>query len=166
VLRQILPIAHRYSAASLTGVTRYADWISSASFLYAAKGDSHLALGPRPTHELQTFARWELDGKRAELTRDEIAEKYLAMEGGPERLAYNLDSAANAYNTTIQLDENSARAYRGLGNMYFDQKDYRPAGRNFVKYLKLAPDAVDRPFVLENLHQIKAELIKQTETNQ
>jgi hypothetical protein len=49
--------------------------------------------------------------------------------------------------------------------MYLDQKDYRQAGRNYVRYLKLAPDAVDRPYVLENLQQIKAELIKKTETD-
>jgi predicted Zn-dependent protease len=135
------------------------------AFLYAAKGDSHLALGPRVTHELQPLSGWTIADKRQAFTREEKFEKYLAMEGGPERLAYNLESAASAYNTAIQLDENNARAYRGLGNMYLDQKDYRQAGRNYVRYLKLAPDAVDRPYVLENLQQIKAELIKKTETD-
>jgi Zn-dependent protease with chaperone function len=134
------------------------------AFLYAAKGDSHLALGSRPIHELQAFSVWVVDGKRAEKTRDEMAEKYLAMEGGPERLAHNLESAAIAYDMAIQLDENNARAYRGLGNMYYEQKDYRQAGRNYVKYVKLAPEADDRPFVLENLQVIKTELTKQTET--
>ena len=86
------------------------------------------------------------------------------MEGGPERLAHNLESAAKAYDMAIQLDENNARAYRGLGNMYYEQKDFRQAGRNYVKYVKLAPEADDRPFVLENLQLIKSELTKQTET--
>ena len=132
------------------------------AFLYAAKGDSHLALGPRTVLE-QEESVWIVDGKRAEKTREEIAEKYLAMEGGPERLAYNLDSAAKAYEMAIQIDENSTRAYRGLGNMYYEQKDYRQAGRNYVKYLKLSPDAIDRSFVLENLQHIKLELTKQKE---
>jgi len=136
------------------------------AFLYAAKGDSHLALGPRPVNELQTFGYWVVDGKRAVKTRDEMAEKYLAMEGGPERLAYNLDSAVEAYEMAIQLDDSSVRAYRGLGNMYYEQNEYRQAGRNYVKYLKLAPEALDRPFVLENLQHIKAQLIKNKETEQ
>jgi tetratricopeptide (TPR) repeat protein len=136
------------------------------AFLYAAKGDSHLALGSRPVNELQTFGYWVIDGKRAVKTRDEIAEKYLAMEGGPERLAYNLDSAVKAYDMAIQLDDSSARAYRGLGNMYYEQNEYRQAGRNYVKYLKLAPEALDRPFVIENLQHIKAQLIKNREMEQ
>ena len=133
------------------------------AFLYAAKGDSHLALGPRPVELEQVFGAWMVDGKRAEKTREEIYAKYLALEGGPERLAYNLESSVNAYDLAIELDENSARAYRGLGNLHYEQKDFRPAGRNYVKYLKLAPDSMDRPFVLERLQHIKVELTKQKE---
>lgn len=133
------------------------------AFLYAAKGDSHLAMGPRPIHEDQMFKMKVFYKKREQMTRDEIAQKYLEMEGGPERLAYNLDSAAKAYELALQFDEENARAYRGLGNMYYEQKDYRQAGRNYVKYLKLSPDTIDRSFVLENLQHIKSELTKQKE---
>ena len=63
----------------------------------------------------------------------------------------------------IELDENSARAYRGLGNLHYEQEDFRQAGRNYVKYLKLAPESMDRPFVLERLQHIKVELTKQKE---
>lgn len=133
------------------------------AFLYAAKGDSHLALGPRPVQLKQEFSTWIVDGKRAEKTREEIAAKYLATEGGPERLAHNLESAAAAYDMSLQLDDSSARAYRGLGNLHYQQEEFREAGRNYVKYLKLAPDAHDRAFVLENLQQIKSELTKQME---
>ena len=130
------------------------------AFLYAAKGDSHLALGPRPVQLKQEFSTWIVDGKRAEKTREEIAAKYLAIEGGPERLAYNLESAAAAYDMSLQLDDGSARAYRGLGNLHYEQEDFREAGRNYVKYLKLAPDAPDRPFVFEKLQHIRLELTK------
>ena len=131
------------------------------AFLYAAKGDAHHALGPRAVDLEQEFLVWVVDGKRAEKTREETYEKYLAIEGGPERLARNLDSAAEAFAMAIQLDENNARAHRGLGNLFYEQQDYRQAGRNYVKYMKLAPDSMDRPFVLEKLQHIKAELTKQ-----
>jgi len=137
--------------------------IQPDAFLYAAKGDSHLALGPRPIHEDQFIKMRVFSKDRQLFTRDELKERYLAMEGGPERLAYNLQSAGGAYNQAIELDANNARAYRGLGNLHYEQKEYRQAGRNYVQYLKLAPDAVDRPYVLENLQHIKTELIKQTE---
>ena len=139
--------------------------VQADAFLYAAKGDAHLALGPRPIHEDRLLKMKVSYKDRALFTRDEINEKYLAMEGGPERLAYNLDSAASSYNRAIELDQNNARAYRGLGNLYFEQQDYRLAGRNYVLYLKLADDTMDRPYVLENLQVIKAELTKQKEEN-
>ena len=138
----------------------------SDAFLYAAKGDSHHMLGPRPVQLEQEFFAWIVDGKRAEKTREEIHAKYLEMEGGPERLAYNLESAQAAYEKAIELDENNARAYRGLGNLYYEQDDLRQAGRNYVTYLKLESESVDRTFVLERLQHIKVELTKQKEAGQ
>jgi len=134
------------------------------AFLYAAKGDSHLALGPRPIHEDRYIKMKVFSKERQYFTRDELKERYLAMDGGPERLAHNLESAASAYNLALELDDTNARAFRGLGNLYYEQQDYRQAGQNYVKYLKLSPDAVDRPYVLENLQHIKTELTKKTET--
>jgi Zn-dependent protease with chaperone function len=134
------------------------------AFLYAAKGDAHLALGPRPVDIQQEFAAPIIVGRRAEKTRKEINAKYLEMEGGPERLAFNLENAAEAYNTAIQMDDNYARAYRGLGNLHYEQDEFRPAGRNYVKYLKLESDSMDRQFILERLQHIKTELTKQKET--
>ena len=134
------------------------------AFLYAAKGDAHLALGPRPVDIQQEFAAPIIVGRRAEKTRKEINAKYLEMEGGPERLAFNLENAAEAYNTAIQMDDNYARAYRGLGNLHYEQDEFRQAGRNYVKYLKLESDSMDRQFILERLQHIKTELTKQKET--
>ena len=136
------------------------------AFLYAAKGDAHLALGPRPVDIQQEFATPIIVGRRAEKTRVEINAKYLEMEGGPERLAFNLESAAEAYNTAMQMDENYARAYRGLGNLHYEQEEFRPAGRNYVKYLKLETDSMDRQFILERLQHIKTELTKQKEAGE
>lgn len=131
------------------------------AFLYAAKGDSHLALGPRPVQLQQEFFNWY----SGNFTREELYAKYLAVEGGSERLAFNLESAAEAYDMAIQMDDSYARAYRGLGNLHYVQKDYRPAGRNYLKYLKREIDPMDRQFVLERLQHIKSELTKQKEAN-
>ncbi len=131
------------------------------AFLYAAKGDSHMALGPRPTYKEFLTTNW---GMLAKLTRAEADAYYLETEQGRARFVHNTESAIQAYNMSIELDENNARAYRGLGNLYFDQENYRQSGRNYVKYLKLSPAALDRPLVLQNLQHIRAELSKQQET--
>lgn len=136
------------------------------AFLYAAKGDAYAALGPRPRHEIGEKPRWYVSGKRAALTRDEIFAEYMETEEGPELLAQHLENAAYAYQDSLDLDENSARAYRGLGHLAFADEDYRQAGRNYIKYLKLAPDAMDRQLVLEKLQHVKAELTKQKEMSQ
>ena len=133
------------------------------AFLFAAKGDSHVALGPRPNHEPPEKSLWFVNGKRAELTRAEVFDKYMETEEGPARMARNHDSAIAAYEKALELDTNTARAYRGLGDLYFDKNDHRQSGRNYIKYLKLSPDALDRPIVLQNLQHIKAELQKQKE---
>lgn len=131
------------------------------AFLYAAKGDSHLALGPRPVQLQQEFFNWY----SGNFTREELYAKYLAMEGGSERLDFNLESATEAYDMAIQVDDTYARAYRGLGTLYYEQEDYRPAGRNYLKYLKLESDSIDRQIVLERLQHIKSELTKQKEAS-
>jgi len=131
------------------------------AFLYAAKGDSHLALGPRPVQLQQEFFNWY----SGNYTREELDAKYLATEGGPERLAFNLEGATEAYGMAIQAVDTYARAYRGLGNLYYEQENYRPAGRNYLKYVKLESDSIDRQIVLERLQHIKSELTKQKEAN-
>ena len=134
------------------------------AFLYAAKGDSHVALGPRPNHEPPDKSLWFINGKRAAKTRTEVFDEYMETEQGPERLARNHESAITAYKTAMQLDANDARAYRGLGDLYFENNELKRSGRNYIKYLKLSPDALDRQLVLQNLQHIKAELSKQKET--
>ena len=134
------------------------------AFLFAAKGDAHVALGPRPNHEAPEKSLWYIMGKRAELTRAEVWEKYMETDSGPELLAYNHSSAVVAYEKAIELDANDSRAYRGLGDLYFEQNKYRQSGRSYIKYLKLSPGALDRPIVLQNLQHIKAELSKQKDT--
>lgn len=125
--------------------------------LLAANGDAYQALGPRPVRD--TPKRWKWQQRQRELlTRDELLAKYLEEEGGPELLAHNTQIAIDSYKAALQIDEKNARAYRGLGNLYYQQADYRKAGRYYVNYLKNAPDSLERPLILEKLQHIKSEL--------
>ena len=130
------------------------------AFLFSAKGDAHLALGPRPSVRNAT-PDMKFEFKIGPDTYKEETAAFLASEGGPERLAQNLKSAEEAYSAAIELDESFARSYRGLGNLHFDQEAYRQAGRNYLKYLKLETNKMERTFVLERLQFIKAELSQQ-----
>ena len=135
------------------------------AFLYAAKGDAHVALGPRPHHITEGLTESEIR-KLSRLTRAEIDEKYLATAEGKTRYRENTDMAISAYTEAIRRDENNARAHAGLGQVYFSEGNYRPAAQHLVTYLKLKPDAVDRHLVLEKLQHISNELRIQKEKNQ
>jgi predicted Zn-dependent protease len=133
------------------------------SFLYSAKGDAHVALGPGPNHIMAGLTKSEIK-KIKLLTRDEIDEKYLATAEGQARYRRNIDEAIGAYTEAIRLDEGDARAHAGLGNVYFNEENYRPAAGHLLTYLKLKPDAADRHFVMEKLQHIRNVLRNQKET--
>ena len=134
------------------------------AFLYAAKGDSHMGMGPRPTYKELETKKWGIFTYHVNLTREEVDAQYLETEQGRNRLAENYEIAIDSYNTSLQMDANNARAYRGLGDLYFAQEKYRSAGKNYIRYLKLSPEALDRAVVLQNLQHIKTELKKPKET--
>jgi predicted Zn-dependent protease len=134
------------------------------AFLLAAKGDSHVALGPRPNREDPEHLKFWTGDRRDLTTREERVNRYMQTEQGPIRLARNTASAIESYNRALQMDENMGRAYRGLGNVYLAKEDYRQAGRNYLKYLKLTPDAIDRDVVLEKLQNIRVALTASKET--
>jgi predicted Zn-dependent protease len=139
--------------------------IQPDAFLLAAKGDAYLALGPRPVVEGPERWKWQT-AKRERLTRDELVGHYMATEEGPARLVENTQTAMTAFNDALAMNENSGRAHRGLGNVYFDDADYRNAGRHYIKYLKIEPETNDRTMVVEKLQHIRNELTAQKETAQ
>lgn len=133
------------------------DGSENDAFLLAAKGDAYKALGPRPVRDTAKRWKWQ-QRQRKLLTREELLDKYLEEEGGPELLARNTQIAIDSYNAALELDETNARAYRGLGNLHYEQADYRKAGRYYISYLKNAPDSLERPLILEKLQHIKSAL--------
>ncbi len=135
------------------------------SMLYAAKGDAHVALGPRPHHITAGLEKSEIR-KLSKMTRAEIDEYFLQTAEGETRLRNNTDQAIAAYTKAIEIDESNARAHAGLGKLYFELKDYRPAARHLLRYLKLNPDAIDRALIIEKLQHVRDELRNQEETTQ
>ncbi len=49
------------------------------------------------------------------------------------------------------MDPNFARAYRGLAEVYEQQKRPRDAAEAYLTYVKQAPEAPDRPIVVGRL---------------
>jgi hypothetical protein len=74
------------------------------AFLFSAKGDAHLALGPRPRFA-NAVPDMKFEFKMGPDTYKEETAAFLASEGGPERLAHNLQSAEEAYSAAMELDE-------------------------------------------------------------
>ena len=168
ILRNLIEITiDDYIRLDRAGVA--VEWIDALislepdAFLFAAKGDAHEALGPRPNHISPNLKKSELR-KMKRLTRDEIDEKYLATPEGQTRYKNNRAEAIVAYTESIHLDPNNARAHLGLGRVYFEEQNYRQSGRHLLTYLKLKPDAINRELVLEKLQHIRNEIRTQKET--
>ncbi len=100
------------------------------------------------------------------MTRAELDERYLATAEGQARYRENKNKAVDAYTESIRLDATNSRARIGLGELYFQEQDYRLAARHLLAYLELEPEANDRHLVLEKLQHIRNELRNQKETSQ
>jgi tetratricopeptide (TPR) repeat protein len=65
------------------------------------------------------------------------------------------DKAIEFYNYAVHLDAEFPKPYRELGLIYFKKDNKLEAEKNFSTYLKLAPDALDRGYIEENLKTIR-----------
>ncbi len=54
-----------------------------------------------------------------------------------------------------KLDRQHAATYRSIGIVYMSQKDKKAARQAFRSYLKFAPQAMDREFILEYIRQLE-----------
>lgn len=133
------------------------------AFLLAAKGDAHVALGPRPIRDNEELKKREIK-RRTLLTRAELLEEFMQTDAGQAHFVANQGLAIAAFQQSLQLDENMARAHRGLGGIYFDRANFRQSGRHYLRYIKLAPNALDRSLVVEKLQHIRNELSTKQET--
>ena len=121
-------------------------------------GDAWAAMGAR-----SEFDEGDLDNadkrrnarQRVYRTRQEREQALLATPEGQAALAEHLAKARDAYLRTISLSAGFAPAYRGLGEVAERRGDPRAAAQAYLDYLQRAPDADDRPVILERLRALR-----------
>ena len=93
---------------------------------------------------------------RAKKTREQRLAEQLAAEQGRAAYERNLASAEQTYRRVLELDPTFAAAYRGLGEVYEQQKRDREAAEAYLTYVRSAPSAPDRPIVVSRLKVMTA----------
>jgi predicted Zn-dependent protease len=88
---------------------------------------------------------------RARKTREQRLAEALETEEGRAAYAANLQRAEQMYERVIASDATFAPAYRGLGEVYEQQKRPRDAAEAYLNYVKQAPAAPDRSIVMGRL---------------
>jgi len=88
---------------------------------------------------------------RARKTRAQRLAEALETEEGRAAYAANLQRAEEIYRRVIETDATFAPAYRGLGEVYEQQKRTRDAAEAYLTYVKQAPSAPDRSIVMGRL---------------
>jgi len=94
----------------------------------------------------------------AKKTREQRLAEQLETEEGQTSYRENLARAEDAYRRALALDPTFATAYRGLGEVYEQQKRDREAAEAYLTYVRSAPDAPDRPIVVSRLKSVAARL--------
>ena len=136
---------------------------------YALLGDAWAAMGPRPqvdASELTNRDKRRNAVRRVTRTRQERKQELLETEEGRAALAVNLDRAREAYRRAIAIDPDFAPAYRGLGQVSATLGEPRDAARAYLDYLQRAPDADDKPVVLQRLRLLRDQLVNEENGNE
>ena len=123
-----------------------------------AVGNACIALGMRPgystDHVLSNKKKRKAAKNRARLTRAELRAQAEASPDAMANLEKNAGAAEQAFLAALELDPNRAEAFRGLGKAYLNRKQYKQSAAAFMKYLKMNPEASDRPVIIDQLHEI------------
>lgn len=129
---------------------------------HALLGDAYRALDARvatlPESERTRRATKERRRERRKMTREEREERRLGASESVPVLQENRDLAARSYREALDLDPDHPDALRGLGYLLEERGELVEAGRALAHYLRVAPDASDRPIVLQHLESITRRL--------
>ena len=109
------------------------------------------AQGPLDAETLSNADRRQNLRDRARKTRVQRLAELLETEEGRAAYAANLKRAEETYQRVIAADPMFAPAYRGLGEVYEQQKRSRDAAEAYLTYVKQAPEAPDRSIVVGRL---------------
>ena len=124
-------------------------------------GDAWVAMGPLTEFdeaELSNRERARNANRRVMRTRQERAAALLETPEGQAALRTNLGEARATYERVLALDANFAPAHRGLGDVAEQLGEPRAAAAAYVEYLRKAPDATDRPVILQRLRTLRDQL--------
>lgn len=123
-----------------------------------AVGNACIALGKRPgystDHALSDKKKKKAAKNRARLTRAELRAQAEALPDAMANLEKNSEAAEQAFLAALELDPNRSEAYRGLGRAYLNRNQYKQSAAAFMRYLKMEPEASDRPVIIDQLHEI------------
>lgn len=155
-IRDYIRDDYPYTAIALgqTMLEKYPDDLEFRMLL----GDAWKALGPRSEFAPDDFSNAD---KRRNLrlrivrTRSERSERLLETEEGRTAYAINLGYARGIYEEILSLDPTYAAAHRGLGEVYEALDSPRDAAREYLEYVRQAPDAVDRAVIIARLTALR-----------
>lgn len=131
----------------------------STSEHYLLLGEACRAMGgrlPDPSSDQLSAERKRERKMLSKMTRQEYEKALLALPDGKAAWEDNRRQAETAYQKAIQLDAANAKAHRGLGLIYDDEKNAAGAIAEFQKYLQLAPLAWDRMEIQKALARLQA----------
>jgi beta-barrel assembly-enhancing protease len=125
-------------------------------------GDAWQGLGAQPRIEDPTSLS-NSDKKHnlkdhARKTHDQRLAEQLATDAGRAAYEANLARAEQIYRHVLEIDPSYAAAYRGLGEVYEQQKRDRDAAVAYLTYVRSAPDAPDRSLVVTRLKSITVKI--------
>jgi hypothetical protein len=130
-------------------------------------GDAWAAMGARSELDETVLSNGEKRrnaNQRVFRTRQEREQALLATPEGRAALSEHLAKARDAYLRTISLSADFAPAYRGLGEVAERRGEPRAAAQAYLDYLQRAPDAEDRPVILERLRSLR-DVLRTEETH-
>jgi predicted Zn-dependent protease len=136
--------------------------------LLQLQGDAYAAMGPRSEFDedgLSNSQRRRNATQRITRTRQEREAELLRTPAGQAALRANLGRAREAYQRALAADADYAPAYRGLGEVAERLDEPRAAAQAYVDYLKKAPDATDRPVIVERLRTLRDRLQSKESTD-
>jgi beta-barrel assembly-enhancing protease len=148
---------HTAVALAESLVERYPDDVELLQLL----GDAWQGMGAQGPIDPDTLSssdkRQNLRDRARKSRAQRLAER-LETEEGRAAYAANLKRAEETYARVIAANPTFARAYRGLGEVYEQQKRPRDAAEAYLTYVKQAPDAPDRPMVVGRLRLLTTQL--------
>lgn len=124
------------------------------------------AQGPLDLEAMSNSDKHRALRQRVRKTRAQRLAERLETEEGRAAYAANLARAEDAYLRALAIDPDLAIAHRGLGEVYEQLERPRDAAQAYVKYVRAAPEAPDRPIVVGRLRELTEKLKEESGSDQ